>query len=79
MADILEAAAGADAVATVCPMCQMNLEAYQSQASKARGRDLAVDILYLPQILGLALGLTPKELGMDLNLAVRRNYDQRAA
>jgi len=77
VADILGEARGADAVVTVCPMCQMNLEAYQKQASRAAGEGLAVTILYLPQFLGLALGLDAAELRLDLNLAVTRDFRER--
>ena len=37
---ILSAARGADVIVTVCPMCQMNLEAYQRRISRHRGEDL---------------------------------------
>jgi len=67
---ILAAAQGADAIATVCPMCQMNLEAYQKRISRIRGKDLAVSVLYLPQLLGMAVGLTEEQVQLDLNLAV---------
>ncbi len=67
---ILEAARGADAVVTVCPMCQMNLEAYQRQVARQSGTDCTMTILYLPQLLGLAIGLSPEALRLDLNLAV---------
>ncbi len=67
---ILDAARGADAVVTVCPMCQMNLEAYQQQVARRTGTDCAMTILYLPQLLGLAIGLSPEDLRLDLNLAV---------
>ncbi|WP_461208654.1 CoB--CoM heterodisulfide reductase iron-sulfur subunit B family protein [Desulfocurvus sp. DL9XJH121] len=62
--EILDAARGADAVLTVCPMCQMNLEAFQRE-SGAR----AVPILYLPQFLGLAMGLPGEALMLDKNLS----------
>lgn len=67
---ILAAARGADCIVTVCPMCQMNLEAYQAKASKRRAQDLQISILYLPQLLGLALGLSEKDVRLDLNLAL---------
>jgi len=67
---ILSAARGADVIVTVCPMCQMNLEAYQKKISRRQGRDLSITILYLPQLLGLAMGLGKKALGLDLNLAI---------
>jgi len=79
VAGILEAAAGADAIVTVCPMCQMNLEAYQEKASKIRGRDLKATVLYLPQFLGLALGLSKEDVRLDLNLAVGEAFKVKAA
>ncbi|MBW1915880.1 MAG: CoB--CoM heterodisulfide reductase iron-sulfur subunit B family protein [Deltaproteobacteria bacterium] len=74
VAPILKAAKGADLIVTVCPMCQMNLEAYQSKASKVCGDDVSITILYLPQLIGLALGLTEKELRLDLNLSVTNEF-----
>jgi heterodisulfide reductase subunit B len=82
VADILEEAKGADAIVTVCPMCQINLEAYQKQASAVRNKDLSITILYLPQLLGLAFGISEKTLGIGLNLAVSsqfRNKIKKAA
>jgi heterodisulfide reductase subunit B len=67
---ILEAAQGADCIVTVCPMCQMNLEAYQGAISDAAGKDLGISVLYLPQLMGLAFGLPGENLRLDLNLAV---------
>jgi len=74
---ILSRARGADAVVTVCPMCQMNLEAYQGKISKLGGENLGVTVLYLPQLLGLALGLSEQEVRLDLNLAVTAGFQQK--
>jgi heterodisulfide reductase subunit B len=71
---ILQAACGADAIVTVCPMCQMNLEAYQRKISKSFQADLSISILYLPQLIGMAMGLAQKDLGLHLNLAVTRSF-----
>jgi heterodisulfide reductase subunit B len=71
---ILEAARGADAVVTVCPMCQINLEAYQRQVARQTGVESTMTILYLPQLLGLALGLSSETLRLDLNLAVTGTF-----
>jgi heterodisulfide reductase subunit B2 len=71
---ILAAARGADAIVTVCPMCQMNLEAHQKKISRLREKPLAVTILYLPQLLGLAMGLDRRQLGLDQNLAVGQPF-----
>jgi heterodisulfide reductase subunit B len=80
VADILRDAAGADAIVTVCPMCQINLEAYQAKARKAGGR--SVPVLYLTQLMGLAMGLTEQDVQLAANLtmtpAVRRGIAARA-
>lgn len=73
---ILTEARGADAIVTVCPMCQMNLEAYQQKISRTRNTDLTVSVLYLPQLLGWALGLDEKSLGLELNLALKKEFRQ---
>ncbi len=69
VAAILAGAVGADAIVTVCPMCQMNLEGYQNQVSRSAHQDLHQAIIYLPQFLGLAMGIAPRELALDLNLS----------
>ncbi len=71
---ILEAAAPADVIVTVCPMCQINLEAFQGRASAHSGRDLRKPVLYLPQLLGMAMGLTAADVGLDDNLAVTGDF-----
>jgi len=70
VAAILKAGKGADAIVTVCPMCQMNLEAYQSKISGVANEDLSTTILYLPQLLGLAIGLSDQDLHLKDNLAI---------
>jgi heterodisulfide reductase subunit B len=54
---------GADAIVTICPMCQLNLDVYQGYAHDLFGTDFQMPILYFTQLIGLALGLKPKELG----------------
>ena len=54
----------ADVIATICPMCQLNLDAYQSQVNRQFGTDYNLPILYFTQLVGLALGIHPKELGI---------------
>ena len=62
---ILKSARGADCVATVCPMCQMNLEGYQGRISARYGEDVRIPVFYLPQLLGLAMGIPAGDLGLD--------------
>lgn len=79
VAGILKAASGADAIATVCPMCQMNLEAFQAKASRFGGENLTISVLYLPQLLGLAVGLSDSELGLGFNLALTADLRNKLA
>lgn len=79
VAALLRAAQGADAIATVCPMCQMNLEAYQDQAFRRLGRGGSQTIVYLPQLMGLAFGLPEKEVLMGKNMAVSAGFLDKAA
>ena len=50
--------AGADAMVTPCPLCHLSLDAWQSKLKKQTGRDFAMPILHLSQLVGVAAGLT---------------------
>ena len=56
---------GADAVITACPLCQFNLECYQSDMSKKFHDKVELPVLYFSQLMGMALGLGKKELGLQ--------------
>lgn len=56
--------AGARCIAVACPLCQVNLDLRQSDARKAHGDLPEIPVLYITQLLGLALGLAPQELGI---------------
>ena len=68
--EILECAYGngAELIVTTCPLCHVNLEAYQDKINKKFKKDFHIPILFFTQALGLALGGTPKELGLHRNL-----------
>jgi succinate dehydrogenase / fumarate reductase, cytochrome b subunit len=57
--------ADADCLVTPCPLCHLNLDLQQPLAERVVGRDLQMPVLHLPQLVGLALGLEPKELGLQ--------------
>lgn len=59
---------GARCIATICPLCQLNLEAYQDRVKARFGADLSIPILYFTQLLGLSLGLEGKALGLGTEL-----------
>ena len=56
---------GADCIAVACPMCQINLDMRQADIEQELGRKHDMPIIYITQLLGLCLGLTPDELGME--------------
>ncbi len=58
-------AGGADCVITACPLCQINLEAYQGKAGEAVDADCKIPVLYFTQLMGTAFGLSPKELALS--------------
>ena len=58
----------ADVIATACPLCQVNLECYQAHVNEEFGTDFKVPVLYFTQILGLALGIPRKQLGIGREL-----------
>jgi len=58
-------AAGAECVVVACPMCQISLDARQTDMEKLLGRKYNMPVIYLTQLLGLALGLSPRELGFE--------------
>jgi heterodisulfide reductase subunit B2 len=53
----------ADVIVTICPMCQLNLDAYQENVNKAYGTNYNIPILYFTQLMGLAFDLPTDELG----------------
>jgi succinate dehydrogenase / fumarate reductase cytochrome b subunit len=59
---------GADTMVTPCPLCHLNLDGYQPKASAQIQRNIDLPILHLPQLIGLAIGVTPRELGLQRHI-----------
>ena len=57
--------AGANCIAVACPLCQQNLDLRQDQINQTMHSSIRIPILYFTQIMGLAFGYSPKELGID--------------
>jgi heterodisulfide reductase subunit B len=55
----------ADCLVTVCPLCQLNLEAHQGKIRRQYHDDVSIPIPYFTQLIGMALGLSEKALGLD--------------
>jgi heterodisulfide reductase subunit B len=54
----------ADVMVVLCPMCQLNLDAYQAEVNRYFHTDYHMPVLYFTQLMGLAFGLDPDELGI---------------
>jgi succinate dehydrogenase / fumarate reductase, cytochrome b subunit len=77
LADAIDA--GADCLVTPCPLCHLNLDMQQPAAQKFVERDLGIPVLHLPQMVGLALGLGPKELGMGKHVVPTDEVQRKVA
>lgn len=55
-------------IATACPLCQVNLECYQKQVNREFGTNLNIPVIYFTQLIGLALGISAKRLGIGSEL-----------
>jgi heterodisulfide reductase subunit B len=54
----------ADLILTMCPMCQLNLDAYQGRVGSHFNKKFQIPIMFFTQMLGVALGIGFKELGI---------------
>ncbi|MGI6227436.1 MAG: CoB--CoM heterodisulfide reductase iron-sulfur subunit B family protein [Peptococcales bacterium] len=55
---------GADCIVTACPMCMNNLDMRQTQIGAKFGKNYNLPIFYFTELLGMALGIKPEELGV---------------
>lgn len=61
-------AAGADCVSVACPLCQSNLDSYQQVMRREYKHEIGLPVLYFTQLVGLALGLEPRELLLNRHI-----------
>lgn len=59
---------GADCIVTACPMCQSNLDSRQGQIKSRYGEAFDIPVLYVTELMGLAFGLSAKDLWLDKHL-----------
>ena len=59
---------GADAMVTPCPLCHLNLDGYQPKAMTQTQRKIDLPIIHLPQLIGLAMGFFPSEMGLQRHI-----------
>lgn len=73
------AAAGADGLVLICPFCAIMYEANQRRIEGLFQSEYNLPVLYYPQVLGLAMGFSPEEMGMRLNRVRPMRLIQRLA
>ena len=59
---------GAKTMVTPCPLCHTVLDSFQKEIESDLGQKLDIPVLHLPQLVGLAIGLTPDELNIDRHM-----------
>ena len=59
---------GADVIATGCPLCHLSLDSYQPEIEILQKTNNSIPVLHLPQLVALALGYSPDELGMNKHI-----------
>lgn len=64
---LLESASsnGAECIVTVCPLCQTNLDIYQGRVNKKFKTSFNLPVLFFTQLMGVALGIDGKTLGLE--------------
>jgi heterodisulfide reductase subunit B len=65
--ELLKTAAdkGADVMIAACPLCEMNLEAYQPRVNATFGTNFKIPVMYFTQLAGLAFGVEPNKLAIE--------------
>jgi succinate dehydrogenase / fumarate reductase cytochrome b subunit len=69
---------GADCMVTPCPLCHLNLDANQPDAAGVKKTRIGLPVLHLPQLLGMAMGFSPKELGLSRHVVSTKSVAVKA-
>ncbi|MDK2912696.1 MAG: heterodisulfide reductase subunit [Methanolobus sp.] len=69
--------AGVDCIVNACPFCHMQLDLGQEEIQRMTGAEYNIPVLHYTQLLGLALGFTPRMLGINLNVIKSNTFIQR--
>lgn len=61
-------ARGANCIVTTCPMCQLNVDAYQNQVGEKYGIEKRLPVYFITELIGLSMGIDPLEMQVDRHL-----------
>ena len=67
-------AQGADAMVTPCPLCHLNLDGQQPEAAKIHKTQINLPVIHLPQMIGLAMGIESRQLGLNKHFVSVRSF-----
>lgn len=67
---------GAKAMVTPCPLCHLQLDGKQADVEHHKNEELNMPVFHLPQLVGLALGFTPKEMNLQRHLVSTRPVEE---
>ncbi|MBI3054984.1 MAG: CoB--CoM heterodisulfide reductase iron-sulfur subunit B family protein [Betaproteobacteria bacterium] len=78
--DIVESAYdhGAEMIVTPCPLCQANVEIYQSEINRKQGTKFNMPVLYYSQLMTVAYGGSAKQAGLDGQVIRARKLEEIA-
>jgi heterodisulfide reductase subunit B2 len=65
-----------DVIITSCPLCQFNLECFQDKISKKFNDKIRIPVMYFTQLMGIAFGITDKEVGLHRMLTPMLNLNK---
>ncbi|MFC1849340.1 CoB--CoM heterodisulfide reductase iron-sulfur subunit B family protein [candidate division CSSED10-310 bacterium] len=56
---------GANLIITTCPLCQINLECYQSHMNRIYAEKISIPVIFFTQLIGMAFGISSRQLGIN--------------
>jgi succinate dehydrogenase / fumarate reductase cytochrome b subunit len=68
----------ADMMVTPCPLCHLKMDTYQDSVGKVMGREIALPVLHMPQMVALALGCSEAEIGLNFHVQKAKQIIKQA-
>jgi succinate dehydrogenase / fumarate reductase cytochrome b subunit len=59
---------GADVMVTACPLCHISMDSWQPKSERVMKRKIGMPVIHVAQLVGLALGFSPRELGLEQHI-----------